>query len=241
MKAAISFVIILSIHTALTFPQCDRPDSFTGALEKSYEIFKNILGYKNSRDFSRAHVVPWEKIKAKIFEMDPSVSFAPWKTEVTKLIEDLHDIDYEWFGNKELQKDQEEWVKYGFKNDNNKKRCEDYLERIDETQIQSIIIDGKIKGEMKSLCKCLFSAPANIRPGYETTNNLVGSCIDPLTISKPKSGKVIKCSDITDRSKSNAKKYGLHFRQYKNQYTGRGIATSDQLLKDAEELSTTQC
>ena len=241
MKTAISFVIILSVHTASTFPRCDRPNGFTEALEHTYKMFKNILHDASSHGFSRAHVVPWETIRAKIYEKEPSVPLAPWKTDIEELIKDLHTIDHEWFGNKELQKDQKKWKEYELKNNDNKIKCKNYLENIDEKQIQSMKTTNEVTKEMKSLCKCLFSAPANIRPGYITTNNLVGSCIDPLTTSKPKENKVVECSDITDRSKSSAKKYGLHFRQYNNQYTNGGIATSDQLPKSRKSLSTTKC
>ena len=138
MKTAISFVIILSVHTASTFPQCDRPNGFTGALEHTYKMFKNFLHDASGHGFSRAHVVPWETIRAKIYEKEPSVPLAPWKTDIEELIKDLHTIDHEWFGNKELQKDQKIWEEYKLKNNDNKIKCKNYLENIDETQIQSM-------------------------------------------------------------------------------------------------------
>ena len=55
--------------------------------------------------------------------------------------------------------------------------------------------------EIKSLCKCLFSAPANIKPGYRKF--LVRSYFDPLTTSKPEEEEDIVCSDITQISKKN--------------------------------------
>ena len=57
MVTAIFFVIILSVHTASTFPQCDRPKHFTRELERSYEMFKNILRDASSHGFSRARFV----------------------------------------------------------------------------------------------------------------------------------------------------------------------------------------
>ena len=97
------------------------------------------------------------------------------------------------------------------KRNDNKIKIKNYLEKIDETQIQSMKITNKMIQEMKGLRKCLFSAPAIIRRGYVIINNLVGSCIDPLTTSKSKEKEVVECSDITDSSKFIAKKYGLDF------------------------------
>ena len=231
MKAAITFLIILSIHTASTFPRCGRPRFFTGELERSFKLFMDVLGYKPRRDFNRAHVVPWEAINKNFFEKDPSFSLFIWTAKVDDLIHDLHFIDDEWFGNKILQNAPQEWAKYISQNNNNEKKCKGYLGKIDESQIQQIVATNKLTKKMNDLCRCLFSAPANIRPGYIATNNLIGSFFDPLTTSKPTKNKVIKCNDITGRSQELAKKYNLFSLQYKRQYRGGGIATSDQSPK----------
>ena len=83
--------------------------------------------------------------------------------------------------------------------------------------------------EMKSLCKCLFSVPANV--SYRVSKILVGSYIDPLTTSKPEEEEDIACSNITQISKTLSKKRKLFFLQYSHQYTGGGIVTSDQSPK----------
>ena len=233
MKTTMFFVVILSIHTASTFPQCGRPRSFTGELQYSYAILMNILGYTGtgSHKFNRAHVVPWEKIKEKVYAKDPSVSYSRWTNDVDFLIQDLHVIDPEWFGNKKLQGSPQERVKYRRRNDANKRNCKGDLGKIDRTQIHQMQTTNKPTQEMNDLCKCLFSAPANIRPGYKVTNNLVGSYFDPLTTSKPTKNDVVTCNDITRRSKTIAKNYKLRFLQYKRQYRGEGIVTSDQAPK----------
>ena len=76
IKTAISFVIILSLHTAPTFPQCDCPKDFTGELQDSYAIFMNASNYKDAgpHKFDKAHIVLWTTTRAKISEKDPSVS-----------------------------------------------------------------------------------------------------------------------------------------------------------------------
>ena len=245
MKSAISFVIILAVHTAYCFPRCQRPPSFTEELKASYAMFINILGYVGSHDFNKAHVVPWLTIKREIYAQDPLFSYTLWTTEVKKLIDDLHSIDYGWFGNKKLQEAPQKWSEYILKNKRNKRKCEKYLEMIGRKQIRKMKKTNKPTKTMKDLCKCLFSAPAIIRPGYRVTNDLVRSHIDPLTTSKPGREEVIKCSDITERSKTVAKKYNLRFLQYNSHYASGGIATSDQSPKAKELLlkpfSTTQC
>ena len=234
------FVIILSIHTASTFPQCSRPKGFTRELQGSYATFMNILGYKGRRDFSKAHVVPWKTIKAKIYAQDPSVSLLDWTAEVNNLIQNLHYIDDEWFGNKKLQVSSEKWGKYIRRNGANGRKCTEHLGKIDRAQINEMEATNKPTQIMNDLCKCLFSAPANIRPGYKITNNLLGSFFDPLTTSKPTKTKVVKCNDITERSMTIAKKYKLPFLQYKKQYGGGGIVTSDQLPKVWSRISLSQ-
>ena len=124
------------------------------------------------------------------------------------------------------------------KNDGNKRKCEICLKEI----IQIMKTTNDVTQVMNDLCECLFSAPANIRPGYRITNNWVGSHIDPLTTSKPEEGEVIECSDITQNSKTIAKKYKLLFLQYNDQYTGGGIITSDQSPKAHKSApKPTQC
>ena len=93
---------------------------------------------------------------------------------------------------------------------------------------------------MNDPCKCLFSAPANIRPGYKITNNLLGSFFDLLTTSKPTKNKVVKCNNITERSKTIAEEYKLPFLQDKKQYRDEGIVTSDQLPKVSPRISLSQ-
>ena len=193
----------------------------------------NILGCtgKGSHNFNRAHVVPWEKIKAKIYAKDPSVSYSHWTNDVDFLIKDLHVIDPEWFGNKKLQGSPQELAEYQRRNDANKRNCRGDLGKIDTTQIHQMQTTNQPTQEINDLCKCLFSAPANIRPGYKVTNNLVGSYFDPLTTSKPTKNDVVTCNDITTRSKTIAKSYELHFLEYEKQYRGGGIVTSDQAPK----------
>ena len=240
MKTTMFFVIILSIHTASAFPQCSRPQRITGELKYSYAMFMNILGYKGRRDFSKAHVVPWKTIKAKICAQDPSVSPFVWTAEVNNLIQDLHSIDDEWFGNKKLQGSSEKWGEYIRRNDANERKCTEHLGKIDRAQINEMETTNKPTQKMNDLCKCLFSAPANIRPGYKITKNLLGSFFDPLTTSKPTKNKVVKCNDVTERSKTIAKEYKLPFLQYKKQYGGGGIVTSDQLPKVSSRISLSQ-
>ena len=245
MKTEIFFVIILSVDIVSTFPQCPRPPDFTRELKDSYAMFMNILGYVGSRNFDKAHVVPWQTMKRKIYEQDPSVSLPLWTAEVRKLIDNLHFIDNEWFGNKKLQETPRKWREYYEKNKSNKRKCEEYLGKIDRTQIQRMKATNVATRAMRDLCQCIFSAPANIKPGYRDTNNFVGSHIDPLTTSKPEEDEVIECSDITERSKTIAREYDLLFQQYNDQYTGGGIVSSDQLPKARESppkpFSTTQC
>ena len=89
---------------------------------------------------------------------------------------------------------------------------------------------------MKDLRQCIFSAPANIKPGYKVTNNIVGNHIDPLNTSKPKQDEMIE---------SIANKCGLFFLQYNNQYAGRGVVSLDQSQNVQEwpskPFSTIQC
>ena len=98
---------------------------------------------------------------------------------------------------------------------------------------------------MKDLRQCIFSAPANIKPGYKVTNNIVGNHIDPLNTSKPKQDEMIECGDITERSKTIANKCGLFFLQYNNEYAGRGVVSLDQSQNVQEwpskPFSTIQC
>ena len=233
MKTAISFVIILSVHTATTFPQCKRPKGFTRELRDSHKIFMEILGYEKADpyQFNKAHVVPWKTIGEKISGKTLDI----WKTNIEELIEDLHTIDDEWYGNKELRTIPEKRREYELKNDGNKRNCQNYLEKILQIQLMKTIND--MTKEMKDLCKCLFSAPANIRPGYRVTNSLVGSYIDPLTTSRPGENKVVMCSDITQNSKTLAKKYDIDFLQLDG-----GIVTSDQLRNTPKPArKTIQC
>lgn len=150
----------------------------------------DVLGYKPRRDFNKAHVVPWEAINKNFFEKDPSFSLFIQTAKVDDLIHDLHFIDDEWFGNKILQNAPQECAKYISQNNNNEKKCKGYLGKIDESQIQQIVATNQLTKKMNDLCRCLFSAPANIRPGYNATNNLIGSFFDPLTTSKPTKTKL---------------------------------------------------
>ena len=79
MKSSGPFVIILSVHTASTFPQRDRWNDFTRELTDSYIIFMNVSDYKDAgcRLFNKACVIQWKTIRAKISEKDPSVSLDP--------------------------------------------------------------------------------------------------------------------------------------------------------------------
>ena len=172
--------------------------------------------------------------KRKLYAKDPSVSLTLWTDKVNKLIADLHIVDVKWFGNEELKDATRKWKEYKGKNDANMRNCNEYLGKINEKQIQIMKTTNNPAREMNDLCQCIFSAPANIRPGYKATNDLVGSHIDPLTTSKPKQGEVIECSDITDISKAIAKEYNLVFLQYNDEYAGGGIVSSDQSPKARE-------
>ena len=205
----------------------------------------NILGYLDSHNVDKAHIVPWQTIKRKIYERDPSDSLPLWSAEVRKLIDNLHLIDNRWFGNKKLQEAPRKWKEYYENNKENKRKCEQYLEKIDKTQIQRMKTTNAATRAMRDLCQCIFSAPANIKPGYKDTNNFIGSYIDPLTTSKPKQDEVIECSDITERSTAIAEEYNLLFLKYNDHYAGGGIVSSDQLPKvresPTEPFSRTQC
>ena len=204
----------------------------------------NVLDYARvgSNYFNKTHVVPSNTIKAKIYEKNLSVSFASWKTKVEDLIEDLHLIDDEWFGNKEFPRKPQQQRTFRLINNDNKINYESYLEKINRKQILKMKSINRPSQEMKDLCQCLFNAPANIKPGYKVTNNLIGSHIDPLTTSKSEKEKVRKCSDITKKSKTIAEKYKLLFLRYSNQYAG---ITSDQVAKAQNApptpFSTTHC
>lgn len=238
-------MIILSVYTASAFPECPRPPSYTRELDDSYALHMNILGYVGSTNFNKAHVVPWKTINRNIHALNPSVSLSSWTLKVGELIDDLHIIDHEWFGNKKLQEAPRKWGQYTANNNENVKNCKEYLIKIDRKEIRKMNTNNSPTLVMKNLCQCIFSAPANIKPGYKATNNIVGNHIDPLTTSKPKQEGVIECSDITERSKNIANKYGLFFLQYNNQYAGGGIVSSDQSQKVQEwpskPFSTIQC
>ena len=112
MKNAISFVIILLVHTASASCQRDRPAEFTEELTRSYEILIDCKDFKNKDQFNKAYVVPWKTIRAKIQENNPSVPLVAWGTDIKNLIEDLHTTDHQWFGNKKLKENSIEWGKY---------------------------------------------------------------------------------------------------------------------------------
>ncbi|XP_057296684.1 uncharacterized protein LOC130625602 [Hydractinia symbiolongicarpus] len=180
--------------------------------------------------YNKAHILPWTFIRTKVCgEFNEQVNertkterdLKNWKTIVQRFNVALHTIDTQWVDYGKM--DRKEKAAYEKANGMNQEKCKQLINQVQlRRKSNTAIVAGVV-----AVAECMNSSPANLRPGFATTNREIADNLDPMLRRTVANGVAIRESDLTTMSKRLHQKYGLAYPTYRN----RGIMSSDQTLQ----------
>lgn len=210
---------------------CNQRPKFYQSTINVVNFLGEALGMPEVGDrtvYSKAHIVPADMMRTMICgqfsNFNVSGQIGEWKKEVGKLITELHTIDPEWKDVSTLKKDNS-WPDFEEENKDNERWCRRMLSNFTDGDKRS---EEMIAKDLSNLFQCVNSAPANLRVGYTSTNNVISDDLDPLLKYPVNDTKIVTVSHLTTKSRKYQKAYGEKYGlQYKT-YNDGGIMTSDQ-------------